>query len=90
MTKSGFKLTPYYPFKKKKLLLNGKMNSRFKHNLNHFHGISVFTSCAKGYCWCLLLTEPFLSFAGFHLCELLEHRLLFSEGCEGVASEHPD
>ena len=36
------------------------------------------------------LQNLFLPFAGFHLRELLEHRLLFSEGCEGVTSEHPD
>lgn len=64
MAQSGFKLTPYYLLKKN-LLLNEKTSSRFKHNLNHFHGVSIFTSCAMGYCQCLLLTGSFSSVCRF-------------------------
>lgn len=31
-----------------------------------------------------------LTFLGPHLCELFEHGLLLTEGCEGDASHHPD
>lgn len=58
----------------------------FRTCLSNSSDVSIFVSCAAVDHWCLLLMEPFLPFAGFHLCELLKHRFLFSERREGIAS----